>query len=117
VLVVDDEPAIRELLEVALTLRGAEVTAVADVDRARRVLALGQTDVMLVDETLGVGVSGTEFMADMAVRFPGVGRVLMTGAPESVASPGLWASLVRKPFLLDDVVRALDGAVVPPERA
>ncbi|MBI5513115.1 MAG: response regulator [Deltaproteobacteria bacterium] len=115
VLVVDDEPAIRELLEVALTLRGAEVTAVADVDRARRVLARGQTDVMLVDETLGVGVSGTEFMADMAVRFPSVGRVLMTGAPESVASPGLWASLVRKPFLLDDVVRALDGAVVPPE--
>jgi CheY-like chemotaxis protein len=113
VLVVDDEPAIRELLEVALTLRGAVVTTVGDVARARRVLARGQTDVMLVDETLGSGVSGAEFMADMAVRFPTVGRVLMTGAPETVPSPGLWASLVRKPFLLEEVVLALDGAVAP----
>jgi CheY-like chemotaxis protein len=108
VLVVDDEQAIRELLEVALSLRGARVTAVSDLKAARKVLARGEIDVALVDEGLGEGQSGASFLAEMSVAWADVGRVLMTGAS---SIDHMWevpcAAFVRKPFLLDDIVRAL----------
>lgn len=110
VLVVDDEPAIRELLEIALTLRGARVDAVGAPPAARDVLAAQPVDVVLVDETLGRDVSGAAFIAEVARAWPRVGRVLMTGAP-AVAPPATGARFVRKPFLLDDVVRELVGAL------
>jgi CheY-like chemotaxis protein len=111
VLVVDDEPAIRELLEVALALRGARISAVGDVCAARKVLARGDADVALIDEGLGASQSGATFLAEMSVRWPDVGRVLMTGAASIDHVPEVpCAAFVRKPFLLDDVVRALSVA-------
>ncbi len=108
VLVVDDEPAIRELLEVALTLRGARVIAVADVRAARKALRRGDADVALIDEGLGRAQSGAAFLAEMSVTWPDVGRVLMTGAASiDRVTEVPCAAFVRKPFLLDDVVRAL----------
>lgn len=112
VLVVDDDPAIRELLEVALSLRGARVMATTEVDDARRLLARGEVDVALVDETLGENSSGAAFLMEMALIAPRVGRVLMTGAPSVDHVPSAARGLmVRKPFLLDDVVRALAVAL------
>ncbi len=108
VLVVDDEPAIRELLEVALALRGAQVTAVSDVRSARRVLSRRDADVAIVDEGLGGEDSGATFLSEMSVTCPDVGRVLMTGAASIDHVHEIpCAAFVRKPFLLDDVVRAL----------
>lgn len=118
VLVVDDEPAIRELLEVALSLRGARVTAVGDVRTARKMLSRGSLDVAIIDEGLGGDESGALFLAEMSVAWPGVGRVLMTGAASIdhvTAVP--CAAFVRKPFLLDDVVRALLVAREAPAHA
>ena len=112
VLVIDDDPSIRELLEVALSLRGARVMVTTEVDDARRLLARGEVDVALVDESLGENASGAAFLLEMALIAPRVGRVLMTGAPSvdhvPTAARGI---MVRKPFLLDDVVRALAVAL------
>lgn len=108
VLVVDDEPTIRELLEVALSLRGARVVAVADVRGARKALARGEADVALIDEGLGESQSGAALLAEMSVAWPDVGRVLMTGASSIEHMREVpCAAFVRKPFLLDDIVRAL----------
>jgi CheY-like chemotaxis protein len=108
VLVVDDEPTIRELLEVALALRGARVVTVSDLRAARKALARGDAEVALVDEGLGNDQSGAAFLAEMSVLWPGVGRVLMTGASSLDNEREVpCAAFVRKPFLLDDVVRAL----------
>lgn len=108
VLVIDDEPTIRELLEVALSLRGARVLAVADLRAARRCLVRGDVDVALIDETLGDDQSGAAFLAEMSVTWPDVGRVLMTGAASLERAQEVpCEAFVRKPFLLDDVVRAL----------
>lgn len=112
VLVIDDDPAIRELLEVALSLRGARVMVTTEVEDARRLLARGEVDVALVDETLGENSSGAAFLMEMALIAPRVGRVLMTGAPSVDHVPSAARGLVvRKPFLLDDVVRALAVAL------
>ena len=112
VLVIDDDPSIRELLEVALSLRGARVRVTTEIDDARLMLARGEVDVALVDESLGANASGADFLVEMALIAPGAGRVLMTGAPSidhvPTAARGI---MVRKPFLLDDVVRALTMAL------
>ncbi len=111
VLVVDDEAAIRELLDVALTLRGARVLAVAEPGEARRAALCGEADVALVDETLGSDRSGSALLGELALVAPGVGRVLMTGAAETTGLAAMAsANVVRKPFLLEDVVRALSDA-------
>ncbi len=111
VLVVDDEPAIRELLEVALTLRGAVVLAVDSLDAARRTLATQSVDVALVDDALGTGPSGAVFIQELSESLPSVGRVLMTGAPSVEHLADACVHFVRKPFLLDDVVRTLSQAL------
>jgi DNA-binding NtrC family response regulator len=67
--------------------------------------------VALIDEGLGASQSGATFLAEMSVRWPDVGRVLMTGAASIDHVPEVpCAAFVRKPFLLDDVVRALSVA-------
>lgn len=109
VLVLDDEAAIRELLEVALSLRGARVFVAAGTDVAMKFLARGEIDVVLADESLGTDISGALFLREVGESYPRVGRVLMTGADDA----GAWSDteVVRKPFLLDDVVRALAVAM------
>jgi CheY-like chemotaxis protein/anti-sigma regulatory factor (Ser/Thr protein kinase) len=112
VLVVDDEPAIRELLEVALALRGADVTVAASLAEARHALAHHSFDVVLVDETLGPHDSGAALVVDLARTMPEMARVLMTGAPSVDHLPAeacRW--LLRKPFSLDEVVRVLGSAM------
>jgi CheY-like chemotaxis protein len=114
VLVLDDEPAIRELLEVALALRGAEVTVAASLTEARHALAHQPFDVMLVDETLGSHDSGAALVMDLGRTMPEMARVLMTGAPSVEHLPAeacRW--LLRKPFSLDEVVRVIAQALEP----
>lgn len=114
VLVIDDEPTIRELLEVALSLRGARVVAVPDLRGARKALTRSEVDVALIDEGLGDDQSGASFLAEMSVAWPDVGRVLMTGASSIDHMREVpCAAFVRKPFLLDDIVRALVAAHAP----
>jgi CheY-like chemotaxis protein/anti-sigma regulatory factor (Ser/Thr protein kinase) len=112
VLVVDDEPAIRELLEVALALRGADVTTAATLAEARETLAHRSFDVVLVDETLGPRDSGASFVVDLGQVRPELPRVLMTGAPSVDHLPAEAARhLLRKPFSLDEVVRVISKAL------
>lgn len=86
VLVVDDDASIRELLDVALTLRGLNVRALSSLDEARAALAAGGVDVVLVDDSLGGVAVGAAFLHELKTLAPGVGRVLMTGAPEADAA-------------------------------
>lgn len=111
VLVVDDEVAIRELLDVALSLRGARVLTCGELPEARRLAMQGEVDVALVDESLGLDHSGSALLAELAQHAPAVGRVLMTGAAETAGlAATASAALVRKPFLLEDVVHAIAWA-------
>ncbi len=120
VLVVDDEPAIRELLEVALALRGADVTTAASLADAKSYLETRPFDVVLIDETLGPRESGAALVIELGRANPSLARVLMTGAPSVDHLPPEAARfLLRKPFSLDEVVRvitrAIDGKLsVPP---
>ena len=61
-----------------------------------------------ITQVLVTHEGGAAFMAEMSVSWPDVGRVLMTGAASfDHVTEVPCAAFVRKPFLLDDIVRAL----------
>ncbi len=93
------------------------MVAVPDLRGARKALTRGEVDVALIDEGLGDDQSGASFLAEMSVSWPDVGRVLMTGASSIDHMREVpCAAFVRKPFLLDDIVRALVIAHGPRRR-
>jgi CheY-like chemotaxis protein len=108
VLVVDDEPSIRDLLETALSLRGATVRAVSGVCEAREALGEDRFDVVLVDESLGAAERGTVLVEELLDQRPDAIALLMTGAPSVDHLPArVSRSVLRKPFSLDEVVQSI----------
>ncbi len=77
VLVVEDDPALRELLSRALPKLGFQVVAVADAPSASRALVTEPVDVVLTDLHLGRS-SGIDLCADIRDEHPDVPTLVMT---------------------------------------
>ena len=78
VLVVDDEPAIREMLTDALAREPYEVLCAGSAEEALTVLAAEPVDVVISDEVMP-GMSGSEFLAIVRQQYPDTVRVVLTG--------------------------------------
>src|SRR4029453_4464830 len=110
VLVVDDEPAVREVLERILRLEGFEVAIACDGREAVRAQAATPADAVLLD-VLMPGLDGLEVcrrLRDTGDRTP----VLMLTARESVGDrvAGLEAGAddyLPKPFALEELLARL----------
>lgn len=107
VLVVEDDPAVTQLLEAALEARGADVAVARTRAALDAVLASAEFDVALVDLS---PIAGDVATALAALRDACRGRVvLMTGQadalPEAARDPAI--ELVRKPFEVREIVAAL----------
>jgi CheY-like chemotaxis protein len=108
ILLVDDNPALREMIYTALSMRGAQVVAVASPDRA--LAAEGHFDLALVDLQLGEQ-AGDAVLAELRRTNKITAALLVTGSdplPEMAegANPD---SVLRKPFQLDELYeRVLD---------
>lgn len=113
VLVVDDEPAIRELLAEYLRGRGFDVSMAADGERATSKIAADPPDLVLTDLKLP-GIDGLEVVRAAASSIPPVPCVLMTGfgtVETAVTAFGHGAAgYVLKPFKLKDVYDQLTRA-------
>lgn len=104
VLVVDDDPGIRTMLELALSSRGYAVDAIADQDEGW----VGRPDVVLLDARLRT-TSGREFLATTGLAdHPAV--VLMTARNDAalLADELGVAGAIRKPFDLDELCELID---------
>jgi len=77
VLVVDDEPDIRELLGLTLTRMGLEVTAVEDLGGARRELQDGDFSFCLLDMRLPDG-NGLDLVEESADKYPDLPTAMIT---------------------------------------
>ena len=77
VLIVDDEPDIRELLVLTLSRMGLEVTAAEDVTEARRELAGGGFSFCLTDMKLPDG-NGLELVSEIAESYPDLPVAVIT---------------------------------------
>ena len=118
VLVVEDEPAVRELTRRMLELEGYAVATAASGDEALLLCdELGSIDVLVTDIVMP-GLNGRELAVRLSSRFPGLRVVLMSGFTQD-AEPldGLLAAgaaFIEKPFtstaLASEVRGVLDAA-------
>jgi len=114
VLVVEDEPRMRELLERAMRGWGFEVTTARSSEEAMRQSAEAIPDVIVLDLNLP-GVDGLEFFARFRERYPMVQGIVLTGfASLESARRAVHLDIVEfltKPCHLGELERALDRAI------
>jgi DNA-binding NtrC family response regulator len=116
-LVVDDEPNIRRILEVAFEKAGCRVTSAGGAAAAVRELERGPFDCVLTDVTMP-GASGYDLQREIAGRWPGTPVVIMTAygtIPQAVQAIRDGAfEYVPKPFELDALKKVVLAAMSQP---
>ena len=107
VLVVDDDPLVRRLLEDCFVTFGYGVVAAADADAARAVLETGPLDLAVIDAVLP-RESGVSLAAAVAGR--GIPVIVISGNLDYVHNVDdlPWPHL-RKPFRLDELQRLAES--------
>jgi DNA-binding NtrC family response regulator len=115
VLLVEDDPHVRKVIETALAERGLEVHAAVDERTAQRVLdrEADRIRVLVADVNLGVGATGFDVARKARRLNPRVEVVYITGQALNVQRFGVEGGvLFPKPFNLDqlaDMVVTLTG--------
>ncbi|MFL5440183.1 MAG: response regulator [Myxococcales bacterium] len=114
VLVVDDEPVIREFVGRALDAAGIEHALAADGREALRAVADGvvRPQVLLTDIEMP-GMSGIELAARVLALRPGLRVVMMTGDPDRAAAARDRTSIVETVLMKPIETRDLLAAVGP----
>ena len=115
ILVIDDEPSVRLLLERELTERGYQVTSSGDPERATEVDNLAEFEVVITDVRMP-GIDGLEVTRRVKAAYPQTEVILMTGyASLETAAEGMHLGAydyIAKPFgNLDLVVASLERAL------
>jgi response regulator RpfG family c-di-GMP phosphodiesterase len=82
-LIVDDETRILSALRRTLRREGYEILTAESVSEGLRILGSREVDLVLTDQKMP-GMSGLEFLAQIAARYPNVARLLITGWPEEI---------------------------------
>lgn len=112
--VVDDEPALRWVLEQALRDGGHTVRCFDSIEAVMPALQRGQPDVLFTDVRMP-GESGLSLLESVGRRWPDLPVVVMSayaGLPETVAAFGSGAfEVLAKPFDLDHAVALVDRAL------
>ena len=114
VLVVEDEPRMRELLQRVLTNWGFQVALARSAEEAMRVADQQEPQIALLDLNLP-GEGGMEFLPRLRARFPRVQAIVLTGfASLESAREAIHLDVVEfltKPCHLGDLEKALDRAI------
>jgi response regulator RpfG family c-di-GMP phosphodiesterase len=84
-LLVDDETRILSALRRTLRREGYEILTAESVAEGLRILETRKVDLVLSDQKMP-GMSGLEFLEQVATRHPQVARLLITGWPEEIPS-------------------------------
>jgi len=108
--VVEDDDAVIDLLDTALSARGASIVAVKKSHELAGALASGSFDAALFDIS---PIQGDVGGALSAVRqsSPNARLIVISGSAVTLPTlpPGCEATWVRKPFEIAEIVRALSG--------
>jgi len=118
VLVLDDDPQIRELITAVLERAGFETLAAADGDEAVALCEKDRPAAAIVDVNLGAGRSGYEVCRELRDRFGRLPIVMVSGERtesfDTVAGLLLGADdYVVKPFVPDELIARVRRLVRP----
>ena len=114
ILVVEDDDAMRTLLEDVLGGAGYEVVAVVDGLEALQALAAIPIDVVVTDMMMP-GMRGQELLSEVRARDPGIPVVIITAFGSIDAAVDAMRAgafhYVAKPFKMDQLLATVEGAV------
>ena len=114
VLVIDDDPGIRDYLETLAIRQGYGVTTVGDGEEALASLDTSRPDIITLDAVLP-GMDGLETLRQLKLRLPEVPVVMLSGHGQArtiVEAMKLGASdFLRKPFEVEELELAFQKAL------
>jgi len=114
VLVIDDDPGVRDYMEALVSRQGYEVTAAADGEEALKNLETTQPDLITLDMVLP-GMDGLQTLEKLKQRLPDVPVVMLSGhgqARNIVEAMRRGASdFLRKPFEVEELELAFQKAL------
>jgi len=115
VLVVDDEPAIREVLAIMLATDGHTVLTACDSEDALRKLELREWDIVMTDRAMP-GMGGDELAARIKDKRPLLPVILLTGYTGPMESAGPHArmidGIIKKPFTGSELREGIERALL-----
>lgn len=103
ILLVEDEPAIRDIIEIILEDLSAEITSVATVEKGLVALQRQPWDLIIADVQMPGHTNGFHLAHLAREHLPQVGVILMSGYYDEAdvpLTPGV--SFIAKPWNLDD---------------
>jgi two-component system response regulator AtoC len=114
VLVIDDDPGVRDYLEALVSRQGYDVSAAAGGEEALRLLDEVRPDVVTLDVVLP-GMDGLETLKQLKQRLPDVPVIMLSGHGQArtiVEAMKLGASdFLRKPFEVEELELAFQKAL------
>jgi len=117
ILIVDDEPAVRDFEREVLARSGAQVVAVASGEEALARLQIDRFDAVVLDTSLPGRWSGQEIYRWLAANHPGAERNIVLACSD-ITETGVRSLIERervpcltKPFQADDLVEVLQSVV------
>jgi CheY-like chemotaxis protein len=117
ILLVEDEMAVRELLEEALASQGFEVSSAETGEQAALLAAHETFDLLLTDIDLP-GMNGAQLAASLRERTPELSVLMMSGFPEDgvleQARPNDRRILLRKPFTTAQLISRIRETLSAP---
>jgi CheY-like chemotaxis protein len=114
ILVVDDEPAVRDAIKMMLKFDGHEVQTANGSKEALSLLEQGKFDLIITDYSMS-GMKGDELAAVIKQRLPHQPIIMITAYAEMLKSssnplPGV-DFIISKPFSLADLREAIAGVL------
>ena len=114
ILLVDDEEAIRQILNKGLAMRGYTCDEAEDGEQALRKLAAGPSDLVIMDINMP-GRPGSAVLPDIVNRFPETAVIMASG----VTDPVVVAQCIRdgaqdyinKPFRFEQILQSVAGTL------
>ena len=114
ILLVDDEEAIRQILNKGLAMRGYTCDEAEDGEQALKKLAAGPSDLVIMDINMP-GRPGSAVLPDIVNRFPETAVIMASG----VTDPVVVAQCIRdgaqdyinKPFRFEQILQSVAGTL------
>ena len=112
ILIIDDDPAILDVLTECFTEEGYEVKGITHVDDIYELIDTFQPNAVITDYILN-GINGGEFCTQIKMAYQNLPVVILSAYPKVMLSLGTYNSdlFVAKPFDVFELVKQVNALV------